>query len=508
MEDDLEDRVLYQTYVSHMKLMSRLSLALPGSLRWSWGGGGPGGHAWRLLRLYVLRPEVLVCGAVMILVLAYLQAADAWAPWARGPAAGVSHVSPVRSLFSRLQGLRQLVNGSVGVGAVSGAERLSWELREGEIAAYAVQGRRPKMEDRFVVNDNINDTGVALFAVFDGHGGEFAANYAKEKLVPSLNHKVAEIKKFVAEGGVKRHPVYGTPTAAKGSANPGSSTPETVKKGAPVEKKNSFRKTMSTSQTDECVRKNGGVTDPELLLKMDSIPRSITREVRPSLSDEVAPTSGPASTYVDNSGAINYGRLLTDEVLAADYQLVEAAKKTMDVAGTTALIAVMEGSRLIVANVGDSRGVMCDSRGKAIPLSFDHKPQQMRERKRIKEAGGFITFNGVWRVAGILATSRALGDYPLKDKKLVIANPDILTFDLSNHKPQFIILASDGLWDTFSNEEAVAFVRERLTEPHMGAKSLTLQSYYRGSLDNITVVVINLKDRQWNSTTPAQSKAV
>lgn len=58
----------------------------------------------------------------------------------------------------------------------------------------------------------------------------------------------------------------------------------------------------------------------------------------------------------------------------------------------------------------------------------------MRERKRIKEAGGFITFNGVWRVAGILATSRALGDYPLKDKKLVIANPDILTFDLSNHR--------------------------------------------------------------------------
>lgn len=37
----------------------------------------------------------------------------------------------------------------------------------------------------------------------------------------------------------------------------------------------------------------------------------------------------------------------------------------------------MEGHRLIVANVGDSRGVMCDSRGNAIPLSFDHKPQQV-----------------------------------------------------------------------------------------------------------------------------------
>lgn len=39
---------------------------------------------------------------------------------------------------------------------------------------------------------------------------------------------------------------------------------------------------------------------------------------------------------------------------------------------------------------------------------------QLKERKRIQEAGGFISFNGVWRVAGILATSRALGDFPLK----------------------------------------------------------------------------------------------
>lgn len=47
-------------------------------------------------------------------------------------------------------------------------------------------------------------------------------------------------------------------------------------------------------------------------------------------------------------------------------------------AGTTALMAIIEGTRLIVGNVGDSRGVMCDFKGNAIPLSFDHKPQQVR----------------------------------------------------------------------------------------------------------------------------------
>ncbi len=120
---------------------------------------------------------------------------------------------------------------------------------------------------------------------------------------------------------------------------------------------------------------------------------------------------------------------------------------------------------------------------------------QLKERKRIKKAGGFISFNGVWRVVGVLATSRALGDFPLKDKNLVIADPDILTFDLSDLDPKFMILATDGLWDAFSNEEAVSFIKERLDEPHFGAKSIVLQAYYRGSLDNITVMVVNFEDK-------------
>ena len=126
----------------------------------------------------------------------------------------------------------------------------------------------------------------------------------------------------------------------------------------------------------------------------------------------------------------------------------------------------------------------------------------MKERKRIKKAGGFISFNGVWRVAGVLATSRALGDYPLKERSFVTAEPDVLTFDLTEHQPQFMILATDGLWDTFTNEEAVAFISERLSEPHYGAKSLVLQAYYRGSLDNITVMVINFQ-----AMTPRREKA-
>ncbi|RMC01920.1 hypothetical protein DUI87_21081 [Hirundo rustica rustica] len=163
-------------------------------------------------------------------------------------------------------------------------------------------------------------------------------------------------------------------------------------------------------------------------------------------------------------------------------------------AGTTCLIALLSDKELTVANVGDSRGVLCDKDGNAIPLSHDHKPYQLKERKRIKRAGGFISFNGSWRVQGILAMSRSLGDYPLKNLNVVIPDPDILSFDLDKLQPEFMILASDGLWDAFSNEEAVRFIKERLDEPHFGAKSIVLQSFYRGCPDNITVMVVKFRN--------------
>uniref|UniRef100_A0A1B6CPH1 PPM-type phosphatase domain-containing protein n=1 Tax=Clastoptera arizonana TaxID=38151 RepID=A0A1B6CPH1_9HEMI len=481
MEDELEDKIFYQTYSSHMKLFSKFIVGLPLNSTYF-------GYVWRMLRLYILKPEVIFCSLFLIIILFYLQTLDLWSR----SLLGKLHFSLGRSA-SKVQKLQFFVS-------TNDVGKSSWELKENSVAAFAVQGRRPKMEDRFVVNENIDKTGVSLYAVFDGHGGEFAANYARDNLVNNLNNKVIELKKLISKGVKEKSTIYVPSSGIKYPSSPRLDSKKLTDNDGV--RKQSFRKTAS--QTDECYSKKtitSIVTDPLLLEKLDSLNRPITREVRPTRPGLNVQITAPAvETYLDSNYNINYGRLLTDEVLAADRLLVEAAKKTMDVAGTTALIALIEGSQLIVANVGDSRGVMCDSKGNAIPLSFDHKPQQMRERKRIKEAGGFITFNGVWRVAGILATSRALGDYPLKDKRLVIADPDILTFNLADHRPQFLILASDGLWDTFTNEEAVSFIKERLEEPHYGAKSITLQAYYRGSLDNITVLVINLSDHNWNDT--------
>ncbi|KAL1491186.1 hypothetical protein ABEB36_011824 [Hypothenemus hampei] len=469
MEDELDDRIIYQTYISHMKIMSRLLWNVPIKLSQATQTHTTHlNHMGRVLKHYVLRPEFIICGIMLFLLFFYMQALDLWS----------------RNLLGRFQFKARSKSDKLALFTAGDLERLSWEMKVGSIAAYAIQGRRPRMEDRFVINDNVNNTGIKLFAVFDGHGGEFAANYAKEKLVTNLSSKLLHIKNLIEGKSVSCE-----------EKEEQTQTEEKPKSTTTVERRKSFRRT--SSNTDECV--NTEVTDNELLnkqpIRKDSRPLKLT----PSMKKV------PLTSYFDKRGTVDYEKLITDEILAADEKLLEIAKKSMDVAGTTALIALIENEKLYVANVGDSRGVMCDSKGNAIPLSFDHKPQQMREKKRIKEAGGFVTFNGVWRVAGILATSRALGDYPLKDKKLVIANPDVLTFDLKDHRPQFIILASDGLWDIFSNEDAVNFIKERLDEPDFGAKNITLQSYYRGSMDNITVIIINLRDNDFGVFTSETS---
>lgn len=473
MEDELDDRIIYQTYVSHMKIMSRIAWSAPLKLSHIIHTSNVS-YVLKVFKTYLLKPEFIILSTVLFLLFFYIQALDIWS----------------RNLLGRLQYTINKPRSKVdklGLFGTGDLEKQSWEGKTGPVAAYAIQGRRPKMEDRFVINDNINNTGVGIFAVFDGHGGEFAANFAKEKLIYNLSNKIIQIKNLIA----------GKPAEKEGSCDndEDNEKKDSEKPMTPNmnDRRKGFRKTSSTA--DECIKGAMEVTDNEILSKLD-IMKPITRNARPL---KLTPSfkKVPLTSYFNKAGIVDYGKLITDEVLAVDERLVEVAKKSLNVAGTTALIAMLEGSKLIVANVGDSRGVMCDNRGNAIPLSFDHKPQQMREKKRIKEAGGFVAFNGVWRVAGILATSRALGDYPLKDKKLIIADPDILTFDLKDHKPQFLILASDGLWDIFSNEDAVNFIKERLNESDYGAKSITLQSYYKGSMDNITVIIINLKDNSF-----------
>uniref|UniRef100_A0A0V0I8P8 protein-serine/threonine phosphatase n=1 Tax=Solanum chacoense TaxID=4108 RepID=A0A0V0I8P8_SOLCH len=156
-------------------------------------------------------------------------------------------------------------------------------------------------------------------------------------------------------------------------------------------------------------------------------------------------------------------------------------------AGSTASTAVLLGDKLLVANVGDSRVVACRD-GSAIPLSIDHKPDRSDERERIEQAGGFIIWAGTWRVGGVLAVSRAFGDKMLKP--YVVADPEIQEEEIDG--VEFLIVASDGLWNVLSNEEAVTLVQD-IKDAEAASRRLIEEAYSRGSSDNITCVVVRFE---------------
>lgn len=133
--------------------------------------------------------------------------------------------------------------------------------------------------------------------------------------------------------------------------------------------------------------------------------------------------------------------------------------------GTTAVVALIRGKQLIVANAGDSRCVVSE-KGKAVDMSYDHKPEDELELARIKNAGGKVTMDG--RVNGGLNLSRAVGDHFYKrnkalpaEEQMISAMPDVKVLTL-NEEHDFMVIACDGIWNVLSSQEVVDFVSERI----------------------------------------------
>jgi protein phosphatase 2C family protein 2/3 len=166
-----------------------------------------------------------------------------------------------------------------------------------------------------------------------------------------------------------------------------------------------------------------------------------------------------------------------------------------------------------VANVGDSRAVLsADSGVKVCPLTRDHKPNDERERARIIEAGGEVYQSkvpgtaalGVYRVSpGRLSVCRSFGDIEAKDERyggnhqVLIAVPDIRAFNIADNF-DFVLLASDGVFDRLSNKDAVSAVWGTLRSPsHDFHKQCGLG----------TDAVLTLTSELWETATEAEVDA-
>uniref|UniRef100_A0ACD5V0A8 Uncharacterized protein n=1 Tax=Avena sativa TaxID=4498 RepID=A0ACD5V0A8_AVESA len=179
--------------------------------------------------------------------------------------------------------------------------------------------------------------------------------------------------------------------------------------------------------------------------------------------------------------------------------------------GSTAVTVLKLGSDLYMANIGDSRAVLGSRDAAAggmvsVQLTVDLKPDVPSEAERIKKCRGRVfalqdepEVPRVWLPfddAPGLAMARAFGDFCLKDYG-VISVPDFFHWSLTE-KDQFVILASDGVWDVLSNQEAVDIVssspsRSKAARTLVEAANREWKTKYPTSrIDDCAVVVLYL----------------
>jgi len=189
-----------------------------------------------------------------------------------------------------------------------------------------------------------------------------------------------------------------------------------------------------------------------------------------------------------------------------DKKLLENSKEQNIESGSCAVVVlaqpVSNGQfKIVCANLGDSRALLLKGEN-AQALSKDHVPSEPQERARITEAGGFVTKGAVPRVCGVLAISRAFGDKELKStdpgRSMISAIPDIR--HATAQAGDILLLASDGLFEpkNWENEEVIikqvnSFL-ENTKNLKEAAQELIKKCFRAGSTDNITVILVKLKD--------------
>ncbi|KAL6274140.1 hypothetical protein ACE6H2_024832 [Prunus campanulata] len=237
------------------------------------------------------------------------------------------------------------------------------------------------------------------------------------------------------------------------------------------------------------------------------------------LEDQSQVESGPYGTFVgiyDGHGGPETSRYINDhllqnlkrfiseqqsmsvDVIRKAYQATEEGflsvvteqwpmKPQIAAVGSCCLVGVICGGTLYIANVGDSRAVLgrvMKATGEllAIQLSSEHNVAIESVRQEMHSLHPddphiVVLKRNVWRVKGIIQLSRSIGDIYLKKaefnseplyarfrlrepfkRPILSSEPSISVRELQPHD-QFVIFASDGLWEYLSNQEAVDIVQ-------------------------------------------------
>mmetsp|Transcript_15402 Transcript_15402/g.29025 ORF Transcript_15402/g.29025 Transcript_15402/m.29025 type:complete len:381 (+) Transcript_15402:118-1260(+) len=334
------------------------------------------------------------------------------------------------------------------------------EPSEIRFAVSSMQGWRATMEDTHILSPCLkipvkNKTKVladhGLFCVFDGHGGNFTSDYASKNFLRVFTSR-PELQRYVKMSMQERKDVPGLKLLKSALA--------------------------------------GAFFDIDKELQLIYVKRMNTNEqLRISTAHKVQERSG---CVVDERDADDTNRDNSEQMIQ---------KIFVDRSGSTAVMVLLTPHHVICCNAGDSRAILFKG-GQALPLSFDHKPNNPTEMNRVKEAGGFVKYK---RVDGDLAVSRGLGDFRFKmnngtipEQQKVSVSPEIIVSVRNDDKDQFLVLGCDGIWDVLGNQDCAELIQNMIKEGQddlgkICEKMLDI-CLNRNSKDNMTLCVVTLSN--------------
>ena len=239
------------------------------------------------------------------------------------------------------------------------------------------------------------------FAIFDGHAGNFAADWCGKKLHVLLEENIRKL--------------------------PSAPIPELLDQ--------TF--TSVDQQLEKLPVKNSGCTAVIAVLRWeDRVPNSHSVTGSTSMAPAVVTSQKTYSEQPSNQKQTSDSLETRDDVKGTN------ANQAEDSSENRLRESAVRQRVLYTANVGDARIVLCRN-GRALRLSYDHKGSDENEGKRVANAGGLILNN---RVNGVLAVTRALGDSYMKN--LVTGHPYTTETVIQQDQDEFLILACDGVRQT------------------------------------------------------------
>ncbi|MCJ1327736.1 hypothetical protein MMC10_004410 [Thelotrema lepadinum] len=389
-------------------------------------------------------------------------------------------------------------------------------------------GKEGDQEGISAQNTN-GDPQVFYFGVYDGHGGAECSDFLRE----SLHKYIEEAAQEFEVRSTLRGPILRPGNILEGLGSPRSDSPSQESLSAQGSDGGTNTKALTPGSRDS--------SDPAL--RSPEIPQQANVQRALSLENELIEgwkelVGGyfrrfkPALFSHSEESDVSISTILTYAFLRADYEFVsaqalkpdevhpEAPLNAFDVldspsvriggekrfkGGSTCSVAIISTptptpfwhpsapSTLVVAHVGDTRILLCrTSDGAAVPLTTNHHPNNPSEGKRLRRfAGSFVTDSfGEERMSG-LANTRAFGD--MQSKRIgVSAEPEIRRVELGAAEFSFLILLSDGVSGTLSDQEVVDIVKEART-PEQGARDVvSFATEVTTEGDNATCICIRL----------------